>query len=346
MAQTIWTLDRISAQRMAKNIKSKFWADVVLAWAKLLEYVDDEPEDVFNYSIWNTWFIKNENLIRLQQSLIHKGCTHVVDLLSENCTFLKLQEFRQKFHVRINWFDYCSLISSIPKIWKQKVKTFQIKPEGVRELTLVQKIKKITKTTKYAYSIFIGKLPYNEKYKEKWQTVLGEISENDWKVYNAMVFRCTQNAKLQSFQYKIIHEIMGTNKVLKQCGKIPDDSCTFCKSQVETIHHLFVQCRTVKNLWNQLADWLAPYMEMRLYIMDEKCILFGAEKLALVNWLLLETKYFIHRCRIRDDSLNLEALKKYLCYEFNVEKAIAKNNEKKFDHFKKKWEPLKEIFAH
>ena len=183
-----------------------------------------------------------------------------------------------------------------------------------------------------------------EKYKEKWHDVLGDIPENEWRHYNTVAFKCTLSAKLQSFQYKITHCITCTNKVLKQIGISPDDRCSFCSSQIETIHHLFVQCREVKRLWNQLADWLAPYLDIRLYILDDKSLLLGVRNSMLVNWLLLETKYYIYRCRVRNDNLCLELLKKYLQSEYQIEAFIAKDCDRNLQKFRKKWEPVKELF--
>jgi hypothetical protein len=339
----LWSLDKRSVKKIAAEIDSKFWSDVILSWARLLES-EIEPEEVPKHTIWNTWYIKNLNLIRLKPTLMHKGCTYISDLLTENCTFLSLHDFRQKFHVRINWFDYHCLISSIPRTWKLMIRSLHVRPERGLELNNIQKVKSISKVTQYVYSIFIKQLVVVEKYKEKWHDVLGDIPENEWRHYNTVAFKCTLSAKLQSFQYKITHCITCTNKVLKQIGISPDDRCSFCSSQIETIHHLFVQCREVKRLWNQLADWLAPYLDIRLYILDDKSLLLGVRNSMLVNWLLLETKYYIYRCRVRNDNLCLELLKKYLQSEYQIEAFIAKDCDRNLQKFRKKWEPVKELF--
>ena len=62
---------------------------------------------------------------------------------------MKAQEFRRKLHVRISWFDYHCLISFISREWKQKLRLFDVQ--------------KMTKTTQYAYGIFIKKITVSEK---------------------------------------------------------------------------------------------------------------------------------------------------------------------------------------
>ncbi len=304
-----------------------------------------ESEDILNHTMWNAWYIRNVNLIQLKPSLIRKGCIYIADLLTENCTFMTLQEFRQAFHVRINWFDFHSLISSIPGVWKRKIKELQVKPERGADISMLQKLKDTTKVTQWVYQMFINQLTISEKYQVKWHAKLGEISENDWKEYNTIVFKCSQSAKLQAFQYKIIHGIVCTNKVLKQCGISMNDNCSFCDSEVETTQHLFVQCLKVKNLWNQLADWLAPCIDFRIHILDEKTVVLGTLNSCLINWLLLQTKYYIYRCRVRTENLCIESLKNYLRYEYQVEMVIAKSNEQKMQLFCKKWEAVKNLFA-
>ena len=344
ISRLIWALDKNSVKKLAPEIKSNFWADAILAWARLLD-IEVEPEEIPKCTMWNATYIKNINLQALKSRLIKKGCIYISDLLTEDCSFLNLHQFRQKFHVRINWFDYHSLIASIPREWKQKLETVQAKPERGAGLNIVNKVKDTIKTTQFVYSIFIKQLTVSDKYKDKWKAVLGDIPENEWKDYNTAAFRCTLSAKLQSFQYKILHNIVCTNKMLKQFGISPDDRCTFCNTEVETSYHLFVQCREVNNLWNNLADWLAPYVDLRLYILEEKHVILGMPNRILENWLLLQTKYYIYRCRVRNENLCLEALKKYLRCEYQTELSIAKKCDRNMQKFGEKWEVVKELFV-
>jgi hypothetical protein len=49
----------------------------------------------------------------------------------------------------------------------------------------------------------------------------------------------TKSSKLQWFQYRIIHRILGTNSLLYEINKKPNDKFSFCLEEVETIEHIF-----------------------------------------------------------------------------------------------------------
>jgi hypothetical protein len=49
----------------------------------------------------------------------------------------------------------------------------------------------------------------------------------------------TKSSKLQWFQYIIIHRILGTNSLLYKINQKPNDKCSFCLEEVETIEHIF-----------------------------------------------------------------------------------------------------------
>ena len=79
----------------------------------------------------------------------------------------------------------------------------------------------------------------------------------EWKTYYCIPFCCTVQTKLQSFQYKIYHQILATNKFLTKIGILDSDKCTFCHDQPESIIHLFWHCNTVQYLWDTLSSWIA-----------------------------------------------------------------------------------------
>ena len=50
-------------------------------------------------------------------------------------------------------------------------------------------------------------------------------------------------------QMQIMYRLLGTRSYLAKIHKIEDATCTRCKSETETIFHMFVTCPIVKDLW-------------------------------------------------------------------------------------------------
>lgn len=110
-------LDGKSIRLIGSQIDNTFWVDVPSAWAELIEE-GSEPEDVVKYCLWHSWYIRNPNIIHQGPVMRESGVLHIMDLLGQDCKFLSHHDFMQKYNIAINWMDYNSLISSIPKCWK------------------------------------------------------------------------------------------------------------------------------------------------------------------------------------------------------------------------------------
>ena len=82
--------------------------------------------------------------------------------------------------------------------------------------------------------------------------------------------------------------------------------CDFCEKELETIEHVFFHRTKVCTFWDDLKVVLNSLnITIRL---DIKTVLFGildTENISmLVNYILLESKYFICRCKLSEDSLS------------------------------------------
>ena len=86
--------------------------------------------------------------------------------------------------------------------------------------------------------------------------------------------------------------------------------CDFCEKELETIEHLFFHCTKVCTFWDDLKVVLNSLnITVRL---DIKAVLFGILDIentsTLVNYILLESKYFIYHCKLNKDSLCIRLL--------------------------------------
>ena len=177
-----------------------------------------------------------------------------------------------------------------------------------------------------------------KKYDEAFST---HTSQLDWGKIYLLPFKTTLDTKLREFQYKILNRILYTNKMLFTFKKVDSPLCDFCEKELETIEHLFFHCTKVRTFWDDLKVVLNSLnITVRL---DIKAVLFGivdTEDISLlVNYILLESKYFIYRCKLNKDSLCVRLLVDRIKKTFETERLIAKRNNKIHFH-DKKWKPL------
>ena len=69
----------------------------------------------------------------------------------------------------------------------------------------------------------------------------------NWETKYCNVFKCTNDTYIQWLQTQIIHRILPTNSLLYKMKLVDTNSCNFCLTQEETLHHLFIDSEKVKS---------------------------------------------------------------------------------------------------
>ena len=134
------------------------------------------------------------------------------------------------------------------------------------------------------------------------------VEEEVWENIYAIPFLATIESKLRSFQFKINHNIFFTNEKLhklKMKETLEDGSqveispgCTFCKIEVETLEHLFIDCVHVNHLWVKLEnilDYSFSRSEKLLGCYDKTHV----RSFDILSHLTILLKYFIHTSRLK-----------------------------------------------
>ena len=82
------------------------------------------------------------------------------------------------------------------------------------------------------------------------------------------IFQLSHSVTLESyvkaFQYKVLNSILYTNTKLHKMGFRTNDLCSFCKSQPESLNHLFSHCPYSKQFWNDLEIYWCSVSSKRI----------------------------------------------------------------------------------
>ncbi len=69
------------------------------------------------------------------------------------------------------------------------------------------------------------------------------------------LYAATVSTKIQNFQHRLTHKIMGTNSKLYKWGMRLYNKCDFCKHKKENYIHLFYKCeKKIKSSGKKLRD--------------------------------------------------------------------------------------------
>ena len=144
----------------------------------------------------------------------------------------------------------------------------------------------------------------------------------NWKEIYRLPFITTKSSKLQWFQNRIIHRIH-TNSLLYKINQKPNDKCSFCLKEVETIEHIFWSCNKIYKLWEDLNNWILKKTEIELPL-NLTIILFGItdklKKNYVRNLIILLTKFYIYITKLNTEQVHLKALQNYLKENLVIEK--------------------------
>lgn len=155
MYKAIWQVDRKSLKEFAMTMDNQFWKDVIISWVSLIED-PTEIDDILRVPIWNTYFVKNENIIWAKSKLQENGCIYVNDLRSEDGQFLTHDDFKRMYNMnRLNVLDYYSLIRCIPKEWKDVLSASNTRLENCEGNALLNEMNTTSKVCKMIYSKLI-----------------------------------------------------------------------------------------------------------------------------------------------------------------------------------------------
>ncbi len=158
---------------------------------------------------------------------------------------LRYDQFCAKYQVNINFMQIFSVVSVIPRVWKYNKNVAQ----SLNQVHHIEKLCQSIKPSKVAYTKLINQtVQFPIPLEEKWKLELDDPLLNQNVISSNFVKLCaaTVSAKVQSFQYRLTHKIMGTNSKLYNWGMILDNKCHFCKHKEENYIHLLYKCEQIQ----------------------------------------------------------------------------------------------------
>ena len=169
-----------------------------------------------------------------------------------------LQAFSCKYKIEVNFLDYYGLLSAI-----RKFKSRSCLGEHNHQNNPLRKLLKSPKISKKVYKILIDRkasIPF--KSQDKWKLACGEINKDiEWNKAYILHFQCTKDTNLQRFQFKLLHRRIATKYFLNKIGVSLSAMCTFCNEYVETLEHVFWECKFSQSFWKNVTEWLTKNLK-------------------------------------------------------------------------------------
>ncbi len=322
-------------------INNTFWKNVLLSWCS---YNYKEPltkSEVKTQVLWYNSFLKVGGKLHMLKRAIKAGIIYVKDILHNNGTLLSLEEIHDRYGNCINQMQYNSLMSSIPKNWKQLLRNNDSKEKKNK----IDAISKMPSICKYIYLDLINaKSTTPENAQEKWNMSLG-INVTDWENIYSNIYMSTICTKFRDFQFRLLHRTLVTNKKLVIMKLSTNKKCTFCNIDTETIEHILYECQCCQLIWERLFNLVSQ--KTGLNIVSTKANVFFGIPLEnnvpvkqAINTCLIISKQYIYACRCLNKIPNFHELLERIKFYQLIEYKIASKKDKVNKH-NRKWESLK-----
>ena len=166
---------------------------------------------------------------------------------------------------------------------------------------------------------------------EKWKKLV-DVNDDQWLGYTSFFKYSTRDTKLRWFQFRILHQILTTNRSVSKYNVNQSHLCTFCNCKSETIRHLFWGCEKVKDFWNELSSLIKQRCKNAFnFSFSENLVLFGQCDYIytdeICNLIILMAKYFIYRCKVQNTAINLNIFVKELYTRYLSEKILERDSQ-------------------
>ena len=217
------------------------------AWAEFNFSKPKDKVEILTQSIWYNSNIKIDNQVVCYKYWFNKGIKYIHNIVEWNIEkqrycVLTCKEVNNKFNCNISQFAYCAIVDAIPVQWREDLKSVNMKLDVVSNYK-IDRLVKMTKVTKFVSKCFkkdvVGEpmIILDKWINEGFSVDIDTYYECFNKIYKDLI-----SVKMRMFQYKLLHRKLALNPWLFKVGLKPDDNCSICRKETETILHLFCEC--------------------------------------------------------------------------------------------------------
>ena len=101
-------------------------------------------------------------------------------------------------------------------------------------------------------------------------------------------------------------------------GLTEHDKCLFCKDNIETIDHIYLDCKNVKQLWYETENWIKTIHGCHFKLADVMKIFGTQDKDQIKHLILISGKDELYAKRKTGKKMELGNFKKYLLKNLNI----------------------------
>jgi exonuclease III len=303
----------------------------------------EEGNEIFNEFIWYNKNITSGVTPYFYRKWYDKGVKFIYDLLDKNNEFLLQDDFQKKFGIdNVNFLEYLGLRQAVSSAWKDTLKNssdLRVLDDDIIYIEIDNELISLNRcNNNILYNQIMKNIhphPANSYY--FWRDLAGVDDDELYKMFY-VPFIYTRDTKVQSLQFKILHNTYACRLKLKHWRRKPSDLCLYCNEIDNLVHH-FCDCEEMITFWNSLIKWwdmkcsdcnVLNNTDIMLGIIDNRC------HMTQLNFIILHAKWFISRCKLQEERTDFLTFLPELYTKIRLEKNVLMK-QKKLDVYIKLW---------
>jgi exonuclease III len=280
-----------------------------LSEVKPTELDANDIEGVRHQKLWCNRYILSKGKPFFNRKWYEKGLHKVTQLFDLSGNLLNVEVLFRKYNIdnnNLNVLLYYGLRDAIPRAWKKAIKD-EITRADVHDNStdLVIHCKGITRNALFVsnrefYWTYIdlkskGRPASDFIWSYKYNIELTKV-----KKYYYIPYSCIIETKIQTLQFKIVHNILPTMLRKYQWRVSPSKECTRCGETDDISHHLY-KCYEMEIFWSSLGKWWTTICTECVFVENECCVVLGSLDsmchLEQRNAIILWSKWHIYRAK-------------------------------------------------
>ena len=239
LREQIWMCNINESDICKIKNNNEFWVQVWATWLKFY-YTEDRTTD---QCIWYNSHIRIQSKPVMWKKPFRKGlCT--INQIYDDGKFVSFEHTEEEYGLTVMQFN--ALKAAIKK--GNFVKGDQRQKEKLEHYYATSKPVRLY----YITCATRNDLQFNTYI--QWQVRLqSNILYDDFLQLFALVNVVTNSTKLRSFQYRLLNLAIVLNIQLYQWKIMSDEMCYYCKTEKETLEHIFFHCPNATKLHNSIS---------------------------------------------------------------------------------------------
>ena len=244
--------------------------------------------------------------IPINKQWFRKGISTIADFLGDMNVILPMDVFVKRYNVTTNFLEYHQVKMKIKKFLEWKDVPLHIE-ESPRNSSLNIFLNQTKKGVSRMYSQMKQfNVHILEGASNKWfSTAELSIDSSDFSRSFLFHHNIYKDTYLKYIQFRTLHHRFFTNEKLYKMGINKSNLCCFCKTHVDSVEHMFLQCDISLELWEGVENWIRALGMENFNISASKIVLGDLENAHFINTIILLTKKVIYNSMKKEQQPHL-----------------------------------------